>query len=103
MTTGKKYGPGTHFTLNSSNSAEPECSPPDADRHQRVIYCKVAVGEYAEGNQVMQTQPAKENGDLYDSTVDNTENPTIFVIYNDTQAYPDYVVTFQVSTLTMYN
>jgi poly [ADP-ribose] polymerase 10/14/15 len=31
---------------------------------------------------------------LYDSTVNNLEAPTIFVTYNDSQAYPEYIVTF---------
>jgi len=30
----------------------------------------------------------------YDSTVDNMENPAIFVVYNDSAAYPEYLVTF---------
>lgn len=32
---------------------------------------------------------------LYDSLVDNTANPTIFVAMTDCQAYPKYLVTFK--------
>ena len=31
----------------------------------------------------------------YDSTVDRTHDPTIFVTYHDAQAYPEYLVRFK--------
>ena len=31
----------------------------------------------------------------YDSTVDNEQNPNIFVTYNDAQAYPEYLIKFK--------
>jgi poly [ADP-ribose] polymerase 10/14/15 len=30
-----------------------------------------------------------------DTTVDNQLNPTIFVIYHDAQAYPEYLLTYE--------
>ena len=32
---------------------------------------------------------------LFDSTVDDVRNPSIFVTYHDAQAYPDYLVRFR--------
>ena len=29
-----------------------------------------------------------------DTTVDNTANPSVFVIYHDAQAYPEYLFTY---------
>ena len=31
---------------------------------------------------------------LFDSTVDSTKNPTIFVVFFDNQCYPEYLITF---------
>lgn len=33
--------------------------------------------------------------DLYDSGVDKTPNPTMFVVFHATQAYPEYLITFK--------
>lgn len=40
--------------------------------------------------------PAKTpNGtDLYDTVVDNVSKPTIFVVFRDYHAYPEYLITF---------
>ena len=34
------------------------------------------------------------NNILYDSTVDDLQNPSIFVLYHDAQTYPEYIVRF---------
>ena len=39
--------------------------------------------------------PGKEV--LYDTLVDNTDNPTIFVATKDFQAYPNYWIQFKVN------
>jgi len=39
--------------------------------------------------------PAVRHGNqLYDTTVDNMGDPSIFVTYHDAQAYPEYLVKF---------
>ena len=30
----------------------------------------------------------------YDSVVDNTSNPSIFVVFYDADAYPEYLITY---------
>ena len=32
---------------------------------------------------------------LFDSTVDNLANPLITVVYQDSQCYPEYLITFR--------
>ncbi|XP_043101598.1 protein mono-ADP-ribosyltransferase PARP15 [Puntigrus tetrazona] len=39
--------------------------------------------------------PVSVAPDLYDSVVDNMQNPTMFVVFHDCQAYPDYLITFK--------
>ena len=49
------------------------------------------VGEYCKGIKHAVT-PAMRNAlknQLYDSTVDNVNDPSIFVTYHDAQAYPE--------------
>ena len=46
----------------------------------------------------MKTAPLKELDDLplrYDSVTDNLTKPSMFVIFNDTQAFPEYLITCQ--------
>jgi poly [ADP-ribose] polymerase 10/14/15 len=41
--------------------------------------------------------PAKNttSAQLYDSVTDNISRPSMFVVFNDIQAYPEYLITFR--------
>ena len=58
------------------------------------------LGQYLKGDTKMRYLPpidaSKDKTLMYDSSVDNVQIPTEFVIYNDTQAYPEYIITFSV-------
>ena len=68
---------------------------PNGNRY--MYYTRVAVGQYAVGNNKMVVPPVKSGSgnDSYDSTVNNTTNPTIFVLFYDNQYYPEYLITFK--------
>ncbi|XP_041040237.1 protein mono-ADP-ribosyltransferase PARP10 isoform X2 [Carcharodon carcharias] len=92
------YGQGVYFALNAVVSAQDQYSPPNANGHKFVFVAKVLTGAYTNGKSNMKTPPLKENSEMplrYDSLVDNCNNPKIFVIFNDTQAYPQYLITCQ--------
>ena len=58
---------------------------------------RVLVGEYCLGKAGFLTPPPKDQRRidiLYDSVVDNTTNPAIFVVFHDTQCYPEYIIRF---------
>lgn len=58
---------------------------------------KVLVGEYTSGARGMKAAPSKGYGtELYDSVVDKVFFPTIFVVFPDNQAYPEYLIKFLV-------
>ncbi|XP_053407691.1 protein mono-ADP-ribosyltransferase PARP14-like isoform X2 [Mercenaria mercenaria] len=60
-------------------------------------YIGNANGQICQGKKGMRYLPAVDAKDptiLYDCAVDNLQNPMEFVIFNDTQAYPAYIVTF---------
>lgn len=90
------YGQGTYFAVNASYSANPGYSMPAADGSQRVFVAQVLTGVYTQGNSSMKVPPPRNNqpDDRYDSLVDQVANPSMFIIFNDNQAYPDYLITF---------
>lgn len=92
------YGQGVYFAVNSALSVQDQYSPPNADGHKYVFVSKVLTGDYTTGCHAMKTAPLKESADMplrYDSVTDNITKPTLFVIFNDTQAYPEYLITCQ--------
>ncbi|XP_030203508.1 uncharacterized protein parp10 [Gadus morhua] len=92
------YGQGVYFALNSALSVADQYSPPNADGHKFVFVAKVLTGDFTLGCSSMKAAPLKESADIplrYDSVTDNLSKPTMFVIFNDTQAYPEYLITCQ--------
>lgn len=57
--------------------------------------CRVLTGDYTTGQQNMIVPPQKDTGQKYDSVVDNVAKPSIFVIFHDSHAYPEYLITFK--------
>ncbi|XP_047012139.1 poly(ADP-ribose) polymerase family member 14-related sequence 1 isoform X2 [Ictalurus punctatus] len=90
------YGKGTYFALNASYSSSHTYSVPNAQGQKHMYFCRVLTGDYTPGNSTMIDPPPKTaNGtDLYDTVVDNTSHPTIFVVFRDYHAYPEYLITF---------
>ncbi|XP_067290157.1 protein mono-ADP-ribosyltransferase PARP14-like [Pseudorasbora parva] len=93
---GAMYGNGSYFAVDPSYSAR-GYSKPDAKGHKRMYLARVLVGDFTQGKAGLPVPPAKSSNsaDLYNSVVDNMLNPSIFVIFHDVQAYPEYLITFQ--------
>jgi len=92
------YGDGVYFAVNASYSCQGAYSRPDANGSKKIYYCAVLTGEYTLGKQGMRVPPPKPDGGkdaLYDSVVNNVSNPIMYIIFNDTQAYPLYIITFK--------
>lgn len=60
-----------------------------------MFVCRVTVGEYCLGVHDAPAPSVRTGNMLYDSTVDNMQNPTMFVTYHDSQAYAEYLVKFR--------
>ena len=60
-----------------------------------MFLCRVVIGEFCLGVQDAPAPRARLEKILFDSTVDNVANPSIFVTYHDAQAYPEYLVKFR--------
>ncbi|XP_033990535.1 poly(ADP-ribose) polymerase family member 14-related sequence 1 [Trematomus bernacchii] len=92
------YGNGTYFAVNANYSATDTYSKPNANGEKRMYLCRVLTGDFSLGKQGMIVTPAKSGTvslQKYDSVVDKMANPTMFVIFHDTQAYPEYMITFK--------
>ncbi|XP_062305075.1 protein mono-ADP-ribosyltransferase PARP14-like [Osmerus eperlanus] len=89
------FGVGTYFAVKASYSANDRYSPPH-DGVKRMYVARVLTGRYTLGNGTMKVTPPRGSDptDCYDSLVDNQQIPSMFVIFHDDQAYPEYLITF---------
>ena len=90
------YGKGVYFARDAAYSNG--YASPNPNGHRCMYFTQVLTGEFTVGNNTMMVPPPKNPSIsahvLFDSTVNNTANPAIFVVYNDTQNYPAYLVTY---------
>lgn len=67
-----------------------------------MFYARVLTGEYTtpyrqSDKQRLKAPPHKDNSILvYDSVVDSVDNPRQYVVFNNDQSYPDYLITYKV-------
>ncbi|XP_062272834.1 protein mono-ADP-ribosyltransferase PARP14-like isoform X3 [Scomber scombrus] len=92
---GAMYGNGSYFAVNPVYSAQGYARA-DARGHKRMYLARVLVGDFVQGQAGLISPPSRGSGksDLYDSVTDNPARPTMFIIFNDIQAYPEYLITF---------
>ncbi|XP_047456373.1 poly(ADP-ribose) polymerase family member 14-related sequence 1 isoform X2 [Mugil cephalus] len=92
------YGNGTYFAVNAIYSAHDTYSKPNQSGEKFMYLCRVLTGEFTVGQKDMKAPPSKSSSisfDLYDTVVDNVATPSIFVVFHDSQAYPEYLITFK--------
>ncbi|KAK9524874.1 hypothetical protein VZT92_017238 [Zoarces viviparus] len=92
------FGHGTYFAVDASYSAHPTYSKPAADGSQLMFVVRVLTGVYTLGQSSMRLPPNRSDqhsSDRYDSVVDNLANPSMYIVFHDNQAYPDYLITFK--------
>ncbi|XP_006884365.1 PREDICTED: poly [ADP-ribose] polymerase 14 [Elephantulus edwardii] len=91
------YGKGTYFAVNASYCARDTYSRPDVNGFKYMYYVRVLTGVYTHGDSSLIVPPSKnpqDPTDQYDTVTDNVQNPTLFVVFYDYQAYPEYLITF---------
>ncbi|XP_004675217.1 PREDICTED: poly [ADP-ribose] polymerase 14 [Condylura cristata] len=92
------YGKGTYFAVNAKYSANDTYSKPDRNGNKHMYYVRVLTGLSTPGNSSLIVPPPKDPQnptDLYDTVTDNVPNPSLFVVFYDYQAYPEYLITFK--------
>ena len=90
------YGEGSYFAVSASYSHS--YAKRDGNMSQFMFLTKVLVGSYAVGRSNYRRPPLKQPSnpasDLYDSCVNNKSNPTIFVVFDTDQLYPEYIIQY---------
>ena len=90
------FGEGSYFARDASNSHT--FAKEDASGFRHVFVAKVLVGSYTKGHSSYRRPPPKVPSDprsnLYDSCVDNQSNPSVFVVFDTDQLYPEYIITY---------
>nr|XP_058973902.1 protein mono-ADP-ribosyltransferase PARP12-like [Pocillopora verrucosa] len=95
--TGTKYGQGSYFAVKASHSHN--YAKEDANKSRFMFMAKVLVGSYVKGNpnyrRPPHKQPLNEAGILYnDSCVDDALKPTMFIVFDIDQFYPEYIIQY---------
>ena len=92
---GTLYGEGSYFAVNASYSNN--YSGQSGERF--MFLASVLTGEYKLGGRDLRRPPLRDPSnpasDLYNSCVDSEVNPKIFVIFNDEQCYPSYLIKYR--------
>ncbi|KAK1204207.1 PAR12 ribosyltransferase, partial [Pygoscelis papua] len=91
---GTNYGNGTYFARDASYS-HAYCQP--TVKTNIMFVARVLVGDYVKGNAAYVRPPTKSVDGLrfYDSCVDDELNPSIFVVFEKNQIYPEYIIEYK--------
>ncbi|KAM9351797.1 protein mono-ADP-ribosyltransferase PARP12 [Symphorus nematophorus] len=90
---GTAYGKGSYFARDASYSDKYASIKKSLNKIMFVTL--VLVGEYTRGSSSYVRPPPKGNGKaLYDSCVDRESNPSIYVVFEKQQIYPEYLIKY---------
>lgn len=96
------YGNGVHFFRDAARAISVSSPPdPNLSGFKYVYFARVLVGDFTFGGSGTVAPPSKRSNPhaFYDSVVDNVTNPSVFVIFNSLQTYPEYLIKLKWSTL----
>ncbi|XP_069618964.1 protein mono-ADP-ribosyltransferase PARP12-like isoform X2 [Ranitomeya imitator] len=94
-THGTVHGQGSYFARDASYSHI--YSAPTSSGTRAMFVARVLVGDYVTGNFQMKRPPLRpgSSSQYYDSCVDNTTDPSIFVVFEKHQIYPEYLLEYE--------
>lgn len=84
---------GSYFALNAKYSH----SYTSDSEVRSMFLVRLLVGEYTKGSSDYRRPPSKDGGDInfYDSCVDDVHNPSIYVVFDKHQIYPEYLLQYK--------
>lgn len=92
------YGQGSYVARYPSYSHKFADQFRNAEGFTQVFMVRILVGRSCQGSADMRVPPRINNDERnkrYDSTVDNLNNPYIYVIYEPAQAYTECIITYK--------
>ncbi|XP_064610755.1 E3 ubiquitin-protein ligase MIB2-like [Liolophura sinensis] len=93
---GALYGNGAYFAVDASKSNH--YAKPDQHGHRFMFYARVLVGKTAKGQEKLRRPPPLDPGkpnQLFDSCTDNPQKPSIFVLFDKDQYYPEFLICYK--------
>ncbi|KAJ3596697.1 hypothetical protein NHX12_003101 [Muraenolepis orangiensis] len=93
---GTSYGKGSYFARDASYSNKYARARRGPRGPRTVMFvAHVLVGEFTTGSSSYVRPPSQSTGrGLYDSCVDNIMDPSIFVVFEKHQIYPEYIIDY---------
>ncbi|KAM6946136.1 protein mono-ADP-ribosyltransferase PARP12-like [Aplochiton taeniatus] len=89
---GTHYGMGSYFARDAVYS---HAYAKSQTTRKKMFVALVLVGEFVKGNRSYRKPPAKGTSNIrYDSCVDREASPSIFVVFEKQQIYPEYVIDY---------
>ena len=89
------YGKGAYFAVNanySNNYTEQQVTI------RKMFLCRVVTGRSTLGREEYKRPPlidqSKPHGELYDSCVNDQYSPSIYVIFDNNQSYPEFMIEY---------
>lgn len=92
------YGDGAYFARDAKYSHS------YTKGNERFMFqAVVLVGEYTRGDKSYRRPPFKPGNDheLYDSCVNNVDDPTIYIVFEKSQCYPEFLIQYTDTTDVM--
>ncbi|XP_048011929.1 protein mono-ADP-ribosyltransferase PARP12-like [Megalobrama amblycephala] len=95
-THGTAYGKGSYFARDAKYSH----SYTKDSGTRSMFVCRILVGDYTKGDSEYLRPPSKDGGDtiFYDSCVNDMYDPSIFVVFEKHQIYPEYLIEYRDSS-----
>ncbi|XP_029016918.1 protein mono-ADP-ribosyltransferase PARP12 [Betta splendens] len=92
-THGTAFGKGSYFARDAKYSH----SYTDDSDVKSMFVSRVLVGDFTKGSSELCRAPSKDGGDVnfFHSCVDNVQNPSIYVVFEKPQIYPEYLLQYK--------
>ncbi|XP_071371285.1 protein mono-ADP-ribosyltransferase PARP12-like isoform X1 [Centroberyx affinis] len=100
-THGTAFGKGSYFARDAKYSH----SYAGQSNVKSMFISRVLVGDFTRGSSDYLRPPSKDGGDtrFYDSCVDDVRDPSIFVVFEKHQIYPEYLLQYKEKTSNAFH
>ncbi|KAK7089051.1 protein mono-ADP-ribosyltransferase PARP15-like isoform X2 [Littorina saxatilis] len=93
-----KFGEAVYFARTANYASAHKFAKRNARGERIVFYCSVLVGRCVQARDGLQFPSTRQETEVqadFDCVVDDLNHPSIFAVYKDSQAYPEYKIVFK--------